>query len=48
MAYVMHRIFCATPGDLEAEHDAFYQVIAEFNEKHAMPRGVLLGMNPSV
>jgi Domain of unknown function (DUF4062) len=37
----MHRIFCATPGDLEEEREAFYSVVAEFNEKAAMPRGIL-------
>ncbi len=41
MAYLMHRIFCATPGDLEQERLAFYQVMSEFNASHAMPRGVL-------
>ncbi len=41
MAYSMHRIFCATPGDLEQERLAFYKVMGEFNETHAMPRGIL-------
>jgi hypothetical protein len=41
MAYTMHRIFCATPGDLEEERQAFYKVMGEFNEAHAMPRGIL-------
>lgn len=42
MAYSMHRIFCATPGDLEQEREAFYKVMSEFNEHEAMPRGILL------
>jgi hypothetical protein len=41
MAYSMHRIFCATPGDLEEERLAFYSVMSEFNEHVAMPRGIL-------
>ena len=41
MAYSMHRIFCATPGDLEIEREAFYKAMADFNERHAMPRGIL-------
>jgi len=41
MAYAMHRIFCATPGDLEMEREAFYKVMADFNANHAMPRGIL-------
>jgi len=41
MAYSMHRIFCATPGDLEEEREAFYSVMAKFNETKAMPRGIL-------
>jgi hypothetical protein len=41
MAFEMCRVFCATPGDLEDERQAFYQVMGEFNEREAMPRGVL-------
>lgn len=41
MSYTFHRIFCGTPGDLEAERDAFYEVMAEFNEHEAMPKGIL-------
>ena len=41
MSYSMHRIFCATPGDLEEERQAFYNVVGEFNEAQAMPQGVL-------
>lgn len=37
----MHRIFCATPGDLEEERLAFYKVMGEFNEAEAMPLGIL-------
>ena len=40
-AYVMHRVFCASPGDLERERDAFYQVMADLNEQEAMPGGIL-------
>lgn len=42
MAYQMHRVFCATPAGLEAEHGAFYEVMGEFNAAQAMPRGILL------
>jgi len=38
----MHRIFCATPGDVEEERMAFYKVMGKFNEAEAMPRGILL------
>ncbi|MGH9666662.1 MAG: hypothetical protein ACRD9L_19730 [Bryobacteraceae bacterium] len=41
MSYAMHRVFCAAPGDLEEERQAFYKVMGEFNETKAMPRGVL-------
>src|SRR3954449_1246917 len=41
MPYDMHRIFCATPGDLEDERRAFYELIAEFNEQHSVQRNVL-------
>lgn len=41
MAYSMHRIFCAAPGELAEEHDAFYSVMSKFNKEKAMPRGVL-------
>lgn len=37
----MHRIFCATPWELEAERFRFYDVIGQFNETVAMPKGVL-------
>ncbi len=41
MSYSMHRVFCATPGDLEPERQAFYRVLAGFNERTAMRRGIL-------
>ncbi len=41
MPYTFHRIFCATPGDLEEERLAFYHVMGQFNQDHAMPRGIL-------
>jgi hypothetical protein len=41
MPYAMHRIFCSTPGDLEPEREAFYEVVGEFNESEAMPRNIL-------
>ncbi len=42
MPYQMYRVFCATPGDLEQERQAFYQAVADFNEARAMPQGILL------
>jgi len=39
--YQMHRIFCATPWELEAERYLFHDVVARFNETSAMPRGIL-------
>jgi hypothetical protein len=39
--FQMHRIFCATPWDLEAERGLFHDVIGRFNETAAMPRGVI-------
>jgi hypothetical protein len=36
-----HRIFCATPWELEAERYRFYDVIGRFNETAAMQNGVL-------
>ena len=40
--YQMHRVFCATSWELEAERRAFEDVIGEVTEAEAMPRGVLL------
>jgi hypothetical protein len=37
----MHRVFCATSFELEAERSAFHDLIGEFNESDAMPKGVL-------
>jgi hypothetical protein len=37
----MHRVFCAAAGGLEIELRAFHDLIGDFNEKHAMERGVL-------
>lgn len=41
MPYDMHRIFCATPFELEDERNACHAAISEFNTEEAMPRGVL-------
>jgi hypothetical protein len=41
MSYQMHRIFCATHKALEAERQAFHEVVGAFNEEHAMARGIL-------
>ena len=42
MAFDMHRVFFATPSDLEEEREACHAVAAEVNETLAMPRGVLM------
>jgi hypothetical protein len=39
--YHMHRIYCATPWELEEERRTFYATVGEFNAAHAMPREVL-------
>jgi len=39
--FQMHRIFCATPWELEAERNRFHELIGNFNETAAMQRGVL-------
>lgn len=41
MSYLMHRVFYAATDHLEAECEAFYQVLGDFNEKEAMPHGIL-------
>ena len=41
MSYTMHRVFCATPEDCEAERQAFHDALGDFNEKAAMARGIL-------
>ena len=40
--YQMHRVFCATSWELEAERQAFHDVVAEVNEAEAMPHRLLL------
>jgi hypothetical protein len=46
MSFRMVRIFCATPGDseddLEAERQAFHEVVGQLNEAEEMPPGILL------
>jgi hypothetical protein len=37
----VHDVFCSTPGNLEAELDAFHRVLGEINEKSGMPRKTL-------
>jgi hypothetical protein len=39
--YRMHRIFFATPWELEAERMRFHNVLGAFNETSAMPQGIL-------
>lgn len=39
--YTLHRIFCATPWELELERRAFCDVVGEFNESEAMRHGLL-------
>ncbi len=41
MSYEMHRIFCATPFELEEERLAFHAAVSRFNESAAMPRNLL-------
>src|SRR5215475_3739834 len=41
LMYHMHRIYCATPWELEEERGTFYAAVGEFNATHAMPRGIL-------
>ncbi len=41
MSYTLHRVFCATPLDLEPERQAFHEVIGQVNEAEGMPRGFL-------
>jgi hypothetical protein len=40
--YQMHRVFCATSWELEAERRAFHDAIAEVNEAEGIAHGVLL------
>jgi hypothetical protein len=39
--FLMHRIFCATPWELEGERGRFHDLIGNFNETSAMPKGIL-------
>ena len=39
--YQLHRVFCATPWELEKERHRFHDLIGAFNETRGMPRGVL-------
>lgn len=39
--FQMHRVFCATPWELEAERYLFHDVVGRFNETSAMQKGVL-------
>jgi hypothetical protein len=39
--YQMHRVFCATPWEMEAERILFYDLIGKFNETEAMSKRVL-------
>lgn len=41
MSYEMHRIFCATPFELEEERLAFHAAVSRFNEREAMPGNLL-------
>ena len=37
----LHRVFCATPWELEGERRRFTELIGEFNETRALPHQVL-------
>lgn len=39
--FEMHRVFCATPWEMEAERSCFYDVISQFNEAHSVEHGIL-------
>ena len=39
--FQMHRIFCATPWELEAERGRFHDSIGQFNETVAQREGIL-------
>jgi hypothetical protein len=41
MTYKLHRVFCATPGNLEPERQAFHDVIGQVNEAEAMAKSIL-------
>jgi hypothetical protein len=38
----MYRVFCANAWELEAERDAFLELVGQINEAQGMPRGILL------
>lgn len=40
--FVMYRVFCSTPGDLEAEREIFTNLAGEVNEAVGLNDGVLL------
>jgi hypothetical protein len=40
--YQMHRVFCATPWELEAERRVFQNAIGRVNENEGLSKGVLL------
>src|SRR5271170_7786072 len=42
MTYKLHRVFCASPGDLEPEREAFHDVIGQVNEAEGMAKSILL------
>ena len=42
MPFAMYRVFCAAPGNLEPERQAFHEAIGDFNELHGIPAGILL------
>jgi hypothetical protein len=39
--FEMHRIFCATPWELEGERRCFHELVGNFNETRAMAEGIL-------
>ncbi len=41
MPYDMHRVFFATPIDLDEERQALHEEVSAFNESQAMPRNIL-------
>ncbi len=41
MTYVLHRVFCSTPGDLEPERQAFHEAIGQVNEAEGVSKGHL-------
>ena len=39
--YQFHRIFLATPWEMEGERRRFYDLVGDFNEAHSMACGIL-------